>query len=75
MSCLEESVQALKEENATLFQILGKAQEGDSQVVSDRADEMDVAANERFVDALKQPHNRVLSDDAVSSLRELFSTH
>ena len=75
MTSLEDAVQSLKEENEKLFQILGLSQQGDAHVVAERQEAMDVAANESFIEALKQPQNRILSNDALSSLRELFSAH
>ena len=75
MTSLEDAVQSLKEENEKLFQILGLSQQEDAPVVAERQEAMDVAANESFIEALKQPQNRILSNDALSSLRELFSAH
>lgn len=74
MQSLAQAVETLKEENSKLFQILGLAPEADHAVVAEREETMQVAANERFVEALMQPQNRVLSDDAIGSLRELFAT-
>ena len=73
MNCLEESVQHLKDENQKLMQMLGLAAGASSHaIISQREEEMQEASSERFIAALKQPENRVLSDDALASLRELF---
>ena len=66
-------MQSLKEENDKLFQILGLSPEVDSHVVSERQETMEVAANDSFIEALKKPENRILGNEALSSLRELFS--
>lgn len=70
---LEQSVQALKTENEKLIELLGLTPQ-DSQAMADKDAAKNQAATDSFIDALKQPKNGVLSDDALSSLRELFSS-
>ena len=71
LNALEQSIESLKAENGKLMAVLGISPDN-TVAVSEREDEMDAAANERFMDSLKQPQNRVLNDEALSSLRELF---
>ena len=63
----------LKAENEKLLQMLGFS-DADSGIVSQRADELQDASTEHFIAALGQPENRVLDDEALTSLRELFQS-
>lgn len=69
---LEQSMQELREENAKLFQLLGVSPQETAGVVQEREAALDVTANEAFIEALQKPQNRVLSDDALESLRAFF---
>jgi len=75
LSQLEESVTALKEENAELMRILDLDATSASThtIVTDRENEMHLVSEAKFIAALQQPENRVLSDDDMSSLRGLMN--
>jgi hypothetical protein len=72
LNSLEESVLEMKAENERLFGILGLHAPHDRLAVAQRVEELASAADERFIVALQQPQNRVLNDDALAALRELF---
>ena len=67
---MEESLQALKTENESLFRLLGNTVTVD--VVMCRQEELQDQATIQFIEALKHPEHRVLDDDALTALRGLF---
>lgn len=72
LNTLEQSVREIKAENQRLFDILGVNASDATTAMVNKEENKKAESIERFMDALKQPQNRVLDDTALASLRELF---
>lgn len=72
LDALEQSVAELKAENEKLFKILGVDSTETKAAIANEGDRAQTGSTERFIAALQKPENRVLSDAALASLRELF---
>jgi bZIP transcription factor len=72
LDSLEESVHEIRTENERLFEVLGLYAPEDRRAVAQREEELARAADECFIAALQQPQSRILGDDALVALRELF---